>query len=617
MTNQINVHATSDPRTTVPSRTCCFSPDGSRLYEANYLGFVTVRDARTGAIIRRKGLQTALVETLRVSPDGRTLALVGAGFEGGYDFGAIKLFDSESLIQLACVPGHRDDITDVVFIDDDQFVSVGLDRRVLLHRRSPDTNSWIHSASFEYDDYLNNVACSPERGVLAIAGDSRTTCILDLELGLVTELDTPGDTNGLAFSPDGTVLAVGDDLGQLRYYSTLTWQVLGEDKLPGAIKRITVDPSDERVLLCSSYDGRVWKVNAWTGGGDPEVVVEDVPGLWSIMVAATRDRLALPSFDAFVRLIDRSSGLQLQPSEDHSTSGCNWVTVGPGGNPVVSHDDRCIRIYDRETGDVKKVTEVPTSTVCMANTLVEDRLAVLDFSARLYLLGDDGDVQVLSGLEFGPGISLRLVPGTATLIAGGYGWTPLIVSVEGGVPTVVGKLSGDNRGVIKALAATERYVAAAAGDGSVQVWQIRGEEFEFLRSVRGQPGMELCNAVEISGSTLFVGSRDQAVRSFDIQSGEQLAIGRLHTRGVKSIAVDDARGLVATGSYDRTVCIWDSRTLEPLLPPLRGASAGISGVAFDADVLYSCSFDGFVDAYSVPDFRLSWRSTPADRKVAR
>src|ERR1039458_9327630 len=76
-----------DPRTATPCRTVAFSHDGAVMAEANYLGFVTLRDARSGDLLRRFLAQTALVETIRFEEQSGLLLLVGAGFEGGRDGG--------------------------------------------------------------------------------------------------------------------------------------------------------------------------------------------------------------------------------------------------------------------------------------------------------------------------------------------------------------------------------------------------------------------------------------------------------------------------------------------------------------------------------------------------
>ena len=168
-----------DLRTATPCRTVAFSSDGALLAEANYLGFVTLRDARTGDLRRRFLAQTALVETVRFDDRTGNLLLVGAGFEGGRDCGVIKIIDPRDGRRLAELRGHRDDATDVMSLPGERrrVVSVGLDRRVVVHDLADPDRSWTWSA---YEDYVNTCAARPGHdGQLAVAGDSPFSYVLD------------------------------------------------------------------------------------------------------------------------------------------------------------------------------------------------------------------------------------------------------------------------------------------------------------------------------------------------------------------------------------------------------------------------------------------------------
>src|SRR5579859_147649 len=171
-----------DPRTATPCRTVAFSADGSIQVEANYLGFVTLREARSGDVLRRFLAQTALVETVRFEDRTGMLLLVGAGFEGGRDCGVVKILDPRSGRRVAELSGHSDDATDVVTLPGERrrVVSVGLDRRVVVHDVQDPRLSWAWTG---YEDYLNTCAPRPghERSHVAIAGDSPYTYVLDVD----------------------------------------------------------------------------------------------------------------------------------------------------------------------------------------------------------------------------------------------------------------------------------------------------------------------------------------------------------------------------------------------------------------------------------------------------
>ena len=56
-----------------------------------------------------------------------------------------------------------------------------------------------------------------------------------------------------------------------------------------------------------------------------------------------------------------------------------------------------------------------------------------------------------------------------------------------------------------------------------------------------------------------------------------------HTRGVASVAYSPNGSRIASGSYDRTVRIWDAATGEPVGAPLQGDTSPVSSVVYSPD----------------------------------
>jgi hypothetical protein len=340
-----------DPRSATPCRTVAFSPDHRWLVEANYLGFVTCRDAVSGAIRSRFLAQTALVETIRFEEGTSNLMLVGAGFEGRRDDGVAKLLDFPSGNRIAELDGHRDDATEIISLPGARrwIVTVGLDRRVIVHDIDDPEKSWIWDG---YRDYLNTCAARPcHPGQFAIAGDSPLTFVLDANSrSVVAQLETPGDCNGLVWSDNGRFLLVGDDHAEVKYFdSGSEWQYVGSSRVGGAAKRMVADPREPGRVLVACYDGRIWSVpHQPNDGSQPRVAVDRRRGLWGINVAATRDRLAVPSFydRAYLLARDESGdgGDAVGPAPG-TTYGANWVAIAPNGREIaVTHDDGVIRL---------------------------------------------------------------------------------------------------------------------------------------------------------------------------------------------------------------------------------------------------------------------------------
>ncbi|NJO17135.1 MAG: hypothetical protein HC877_15740 [Thioploca sp.] len=56
-----------------------------------------------------------------------------------------------------------------------------------------------------------------------------------------------------------------------------------------------------------------------------------------------------------------------------------------------------------------------------------------------------------------------------------------------------------------------------------------------------------------------------------------------HSGGVTSIALSPDGHTLASGSWDKTVRLWDVATQQPLGEPLKGHTDGVYSVAFSAD----------------------------------
>ena len=157
-------------------------------------------------------------------------------------------------------------------------------------------------------------------------------------------------------------------------------------------------------------------------------------------------------------------------------------------------------------------------------------------------------------------------------------------------------------------------IVTAAGDGTAVVHENNNGKWMPTHHLESTPPMELCNDVTFcpNSNLIYVVSRDQALRAFDHQTGENVANGYAHTRSVKTVDVSEDGMLVVTGSYDRTVLIWDSQKLKPILPPIRFANSGISSVKFDGDVIFACSFDGVVACIDAKNGQIRWSKNSYD-----
>jgi len=102
---------------------------------------------------------------------------------------------------------------------------------------------------------------------------------------------------------------------------------------------------------------------------------------------------------------------------------------------------------------------------------------------------------------------------------------------------------------------------------------IRGHDY-FVTSVTFSP----------DGKRIASGSFDKTICLWDAETGLQLG-GPLtgHTDEVWSVAFSPDGKRIASGSLDKTICLWDAETGLQLGSPLTGHTDSVWSVAFSSD----------------------------------
>ena len=391
---------------------------------------------------------------------------------------------------------------------------------------------------------------------IADTSDARNSLLSSLEANqsLITVLNS-GSVNGVAFSPDGKMLASANDDGTVRLWNVINHQPLGAPLKghSGSVHSVAFSP-DGKTLASAGADRtmQLWDVVSGQPRGAP--LRGHSSDVNSVVFSPDGKMLASASWDDTVRLWDVARRQLLgDPLMGHSRDVMG-VAFSPDGKVLASASlDSTVRLWDvarreplgdplRDTGMIESVAFSPDGKMLASGTYENVRLWDV---ARHQHLGDllKGHSSYVNAIAFSP---------------------------DG------------------------KTLASASADQTVRLWDVARRQF------LGDPLNGNCVAVSPDGKTLASASADQTVRLWDAARRQSLgdALGGNH---VESVAFSPDGKMLASGSYDDDVRLWDVASRHPVSEPLKGHSKPVWSVAFSPDgkILASASSDETIRLWQV------------------
>lgn len=117
-----------------------------------------------------------------------------------------------------------------------------------------------------------------------------------------------------------------------------------------------------------------------------------------------------------------------------------------------------------------------------------------------------------------------------------------------------------------------------------------------IRSFKGHTNGVMC--LQFEDNILATGSYDTTIKIWDTETGEELRTLRGHESGIRCLQFDDTK--LISGSMDRTIKVWNWRTGE-CISTYTGHRGGVIGLHFDASILASASVDKSIKIWNFED----------------
>ncbi|TPX49960.1 hypothetical protein SeMB42_g02410 [Synchytrium endobioticum] len=143
------------------------------------------------------------------------------------------------------------------------------------------------------------------------------------------------------------------------------------------------------------------------------------------------------------------------------------------------------------------------------------------------------------------------------------------------------------------------HIASASYDKMIYLWDTYGENHNYC-VLKGHTGPVLEVAWSRDGSLVYSASSDKSAAVWDTQIGERVRKFRGHTNIINTLSIcKRGQELVATGSDDATIKIWDARNKVPV--DSFNEKSQVTAVAWsdDGGVVFSGGLDNQIKAWDL------------------
>lgn len=191
-----------------------FSPDSNLLASASDDHTLKLWDLKTKQLVTTLKAHKDGVRCAAFSPDGKVLA------SGGYDT-SIRLWDIESKCEMQVINYNSDWIYAVAFSANGALIASTHYDHIIRIKSLASQNTPV-TLLIGHSDLVSGIAFFPKEPYLASTSWDGTTKLWDIDhrKAIVSLESGSGPTSALAISPNGKIVATGNDEGEILLWNT-------------------------------------------------------------------------------------------------------------------------------------------------------------------------------------------------------------------------------------------------------------------------------------------------------------------------------------------------------------------------------------------------------------
>jgi len=290
-----------------------FSPDGSILAVSGYHE-ILLHKADGSAIIARLIGESPRIEALAFSSDGKQLAACGGS---PAEFGQVQIWDVATRRATKTFDISTDELYGISFAPDGKSVAFGGADKIVHRINLADGKEMLDFKA--HADWVLATQFTHDGKQLVSASRDRAMKLIDLESGrFVDDINNPLEgCICLAIHPKEEQILYGGELGNARLYQISDNQkrtagrndtnlLVTFPQQPGPVTAVAFSPDGSTVALGSMGEARTYSA------ADPDKAILTLSGIqgpiYSIVYQPSAARLAVAGYDGAVRLFDAKTG---------------------------------------------------------------------------------------------------------------------------------------------------------------------------------------------------------------------------------------------------------------------------------------------------------------------